>query len=165
MLLVSAVQKSESATYIYIYSLFLGFHASHFNTSKCECVRAKLFQSCPALCDPGDCSPPGSSVHGILQAKTLEWGAMPSSRGSCRLRNGTCVSYVSCLGKRVLHHWRPLGSSVFISRVNSVQPEPGCMHSILLPDGFENRCPFQRWKLAAKRLAVEPSTAVAIMPS
>ena len=37
-------------------------------------------QSCPALCDPTDCSPPGSSVHGILQARTLEWVAIPFSR-------------------------------------------------------------------------------------
>ena len=39
-------------------------------------------QSCPILCDPMDCSPPVSSVHGILQARTLEWVALPSSRGS-----------------------------------------------------------------------------------
>ena len=42
-------------------------------------LRAQLLQSCPALCYPIDCSPPGSSVHGILQAKILEWAAMPSS--------------------------------------------------------------------------------------
>ena len=40
---------------------------------------AKLLQSCPTLCDPMDCSPPGSSVHGILQARILEWVAMPFS--------------------------------------------------------------------------------------
>ena len=40
---------------------------------------AKSIQSCPTLCDPMDCSPPGSSVHGILQARILEWVAMPSS--------------------------------------------------------------------------------------
>ena len=39
-------------------------------------------QSCLTLCDPTDCSPPGSSVHGILQARTLEWVAIPFSRGS-----------------------------------------------------------------------------------
>ena len=43
---------------------------------------AKLSQSCPTLCDPMDSSPPGSTVRGILQARTLEWVAMPSSRGS-----------------------------------------------------------------------------------
>ena len=45
------------------------------------CMRAKLFQSCLILWDPMDCSPPGSSVHGISQARLLEWGAIPSSRG------------------------------------------------------------------------------------
>ena len=49
------------------------------NNTACVC---KLFQSCPTLCDPMDCSPPGSSVHGILQARILEHVAMPSSRGS-----------------------------------------------------------------------------------
>ena len=39
-------------------------------------------QSCPTLCNPMDGSPPGSSVHGFLQVRILEWGAMPSSRGS-----------------------------------------------------------------------------------
>ena len=43
-------------------------------------VCAKSLQSCLTLCDSMDCSPPGSSVHGILQARLLEWVAMPSSR-------------------------------------------------------------------------------------
>ena len=43
---------------------------------------AKSFQLCPTVCDPIDCSPPGSSVHGILQAEILEWVAIPFSRGS-----------------------------------------------------------------------------------
>ena len=42
------------------------------------CVHAKSLQSCPALCDTVDCSPPGSSVHGIVQARILEWVALPS---------------------------------------------------------------------------------------
>ena len=44
-------------------------------------MRAKSFQSCLTLCDPMDCSPPGSSVHGILQARILEQVAISSSRG------------------------------------------------------------------------------------
>ena len=47
---------------------------------------AKLLQWCPTLCDPMDCSPPDSSVHGILQARILKWVAMPSSRGSSQAR-------------------------------------------------------------------------------
>ena len=46
---------------------------------------AKSLQSCLILCGPIHCSPPGSSVHGILQAGILEWVAMPSSRGSSHL--------------------------------------------------------------------------------
>ena len=45
-------------------------------------VCAKSLQSCLTLYDPMDCSPPGSSVHGILQARILEWVAIPFSRGS-----------------------------------------------------------------------------------
>ena len=50
------------------------------------CVCAKSLQSCLTLYDPVDCCPPGSSVHGILQARILEWVSMPSSRGSSRPR-------------------------------------------------------------------------------
>ena len=46
------------------------------------CVHAKSLQSCLTLCNPMDCSPPGSSVHGILRARILEWVVMPFSRGS-----------------------------------------------------------------------------------
>ena len=48
----------------------------------CAHVCAKSLHSCPTLCDPMDCSWPGSSVHGILQGRILEWVAMPSPRGS-----------------------------------------------------------------------------------
>ena len=55
---------------------------------------AKLFQSCLTLCNPVDCSPAGSSIDGILQARILEWVAMPSSRGSSQSRGRTHVSYI-----------------------------------------------------------------------
>ena len=48
---------------------------------------AKLLQSCLTLCKPVDRSPPGSTVHAILQARILEWVAMPSSRGSSQPRD------------------------------------------------------------------------------
>ena len=54
-------------------------------------------QSWPTLCDPMDCSPPGSSIHGILSARVLEWVAIPFSRGSSQPRDQTCVSFVSFL--------------------------------------------------------------------
>ena len=55
-------------------------------------------QACPTLCDPVDCSPPGSSVHGILQARILEWAAIPFSRGPSQSRDG---NWVSCTAGRL----------------------------------------------------------------
>ena len=52
-------------------------------------VLCLVSQSCPTLCDPMDCSPPGSSVHGILWARILEWVAMPSSRGPSQHKDQT----------------------------------------------------------------------------
>ena len=65
-------------------------------------LRAKLLQSCPTLSDPMYCSPPGSSVHGVLQARMLEWGAVPSSRGSSRPRDRARVSHIVCTGRQAL---------------------------------------------------------------
>ena len=67
-------------------------------------MSAKSLQSCLTLRDPMDCSPPGSSVHGILQARILEWTAIPFSRGSSRPRDRTHVSYISCTGRQFLYH-------------------------------------------------------------
>ena len=56
---------------------------------------ASVTQSCPTLCNPVDCSLPGSSVHGILQARILEWVAISFSRGSSWLRDQTQVSRIA----------------------------------------------------------------------
>ena len=71
-----------------------------FNTND-----VKLLQSCPTLCESMDCSLPGTSVHEILEARKLEWVAMPFSRGSSQSRDWTHISYVSCLGR---HFFLPL---------------------------------------------------------
>ena len=96
-------------------------------------MHAKSLQSCLTLCDPVDYSPPGSSVHGILQARILEWVAMSSSRGSSWLRDQTCVSCGFCIagrfftsepqGKPWLHVRKYFGyvglNNILISSVNS----------------------------------------------
>ena len=69
-------------------------HYTYYSSHQ-VCVCAKSLQSCLTLSDPMDCSQPGSSVHGILQARILEWVAMASSRGSSHSRDQTCVSYIS----------------------------------------------------------------------
>jgi len=65
----------------------------------CGCMHAKSLQLCLTLCDPMNCGPPGPSVHGIRQARTLEWVAMSSSRVSHRLRDLTYI-YVSYIGRQ-----------------------------------------------------------------
>ena len=72
------------------------------------------------------CFSPGSSVHRILQAKTLEWVAISYSRGSSQPRDGTHVSYVSCIGRWVLYHfptWEALKmiglDTIFLVMLNS----------------------------------------------
>ena len=77
------------------------------------CMRAKLFQSCPTLCDPMDYSSPGSSVHGILQASILEQVSIPFSRASSQPRDQTHIFYISCIGRQVLYHYSHLGSPEF----------------------------------------------------
>ena len=69
----------------------------------CVCESAKSLQSCLTLCDPMDYSLPGSSVHGIFQARLLQWVGMPSSRESSQPRDLTLVSYVFGLGRWVLY--------------------------------------------------------------
>ena len=56
---------------------------------------SEVTQLCPTLCDPMDCSLPSSSIHGILQARILEWVAISFSRGSSRPRDRTQVSHIA----------------------------------------------------------------------
>ena len=66
------------------------------------CMHAESPLSSPTLRDSMDCSPPGSSVRGIFQARILEWVAMPSSRGFSQPRDRTHVCCVSCIGTLLL---------------------------------------------------------------
>ena len=66
----------------------------HMPSASCSCTlhfmyesESEVAQSCPTFCDPLDCSPPGSSAHGILQARILEWVAISLSKGSSRPRD------------------------------------------------------------------------------
>ena len=81
---------------------------SHSFASKCYlkskvqmhvCMHAHSLQSCPTLCSPMDCSPPGCSIHGIIRARILEWVGKPFSRGSSWPRDQTCIS---CIAGRFL---------------------------------------------------------------
>ena len=74
--------------------LELSLNVSRFETAY-TMKESEVAQSCPTLCDPVDCSPPGSSVHGILQARILEWVAISFSRGSSWPRDQTWVSHIA----------------------------------------------------------------------
>ena len=86
------------------FQLLLEYFSDKKLTTWLPCVPAQSLQSCPTLCNPMNYSPPGSSVYGILQARTLQWVAVPSSRGSSQPRDWTCVSYISCIGQVVLYY-------------------------------------------------------------
>ena len=66
---------------------------------------------------PMDCSLSGSSVHGIIPEKILEWAAIFSFRGSSRLREQTHISYTSCIGRWILYHWATLEAPFRIHEV------------------------------------------------
>ena len=69
-----------------------------------QMVYAQLFQSCPTLCDPMDYSPPGSSVHGIFQARILKSVTISFSRGSSQPLDQTGVSWVPHMGRWNFYH-------------------------------------------------------------
>ena len=75
----------------------------------CVCVYAPTL-----LTDPLDCSPPGSSIHGILQARILEWVAIPVSWGSSQPRDRTQVSYVCITGQ--FFTTEPPGKPIYLIR-------------------------------------------------
>ena len=63
------------------------------------------------FCNPMDCSPPGSCVHGVLQARILEWVAISSSRGSSWPRDQT---HISCIGRMVLYCWATREAHIYL---------------------------------------------------
>ena len=100
------MEKNLEITYIYIYLNHFAVHLKLTQSCKSTAVVVVLVaQSCPTLCDPMDYSPPDFSVQGILQARILEWGAIPFSRGYSRPRDQTHVSCVSGIAGRFFTIW------------------------------------------------------------
>ena len=79
--------------YIYISNIYVYI---------CMKVEMSIAQLCPTLCNPTDSSPTGSSVHGILQIRILEWVAISFPRGSSQHRDQTCAS---CISRQILYRW------------------------------------------------------------
>ena len=107
---LSGTQADSGFTILYLY------HLAHVVSSYggCSwgfcCVHAKSLQLCPTLCNTMDCSPPGSSLHGILLARILEQVAMMFSSSFSQPRDQTCISYVSCIGRWILYPYYTQGS-------------------------------------------------------
>ena len=101
----------------------------------CACLHAESLQSCLTLCDPMDYSPPGSSTHGILQARILEWVAIPSSGGASLPRDWTYVSSTSCIGRSffVLFCFLTTSTTWEASRVKMDQSQEGHPEELSLP--------------------------------
>ena len=94
----------------------------------------EVAQLCPTLCDPKNCSPPGSSVHRIFQARVLEWVAISFSRASSQPRDPTCVSRI--VGSRFT-----LWATKFPNpdRLGGEGPDWGGQTTMLLRDGWITR--------------------------
>ena len=75
--------------------------SSIFQMTITYCCCYSITKSCPILCNSMDCSPPGSSIHGIFQAGILEWAAISFSRASSQLKDHICIS---CTGRWILYH-------------------------------------------------------------
>ena len=100
------------------------------------------------LCNPVDCTSPGFSAHGILQARIMEWVAMPSCRGSSLPRDRIHISYISCIGRRVLYHYFCCCSfaqscpTLCYPMDWSMPGFPVLHHS---PGACSNSCPLSQW--------------------
>ena len=85
----------------------------------CVCVGACARSIVSDSLQPIYCSQPGSSVHGIFQARILKWVAISFSRGSSRSRDRFCISHVSFIGRQILYHcitWKPPSQTIVLPK-------------------------------------------------
>ena len=111
-------------------------------------------QLCMTLCHPMDCSPPGSSVHGILQARILEWVATSSSKGSSRPRDQNCVSYI---GRRILYQWTAWEANIHTHIKYFGMEFPKTTEKIftnMYPRLFSNEKEYEIWRAALQANAL-----------
>ena len=105
--------QNTRLTLVSLSTLRIVTSSSGFHYVYSVCMHAESLRSCQTL-RPLGCSPPGSSDHGILQARMLEWLAISSARGSAQPRGGSCISCSSCTGGQVLYQQCHLGSSFYL---------------------------------------------------
>ena len=112
-----------------VYWMCTGYLCTTVCVCVCVCVLSYL-----TVYSPIDCSPPGFSVHGIFQARILEYVAISYSRGSSRPRDWIHITCISCIGRRTLYHECHLGSHIYGFPGGSDGKESTCnvvdLHSI-----------------------------------
>ena len=99
---LAVLKWSSTGSPTHTSSLFICECGVHFSVCIHMCL---VTQSCPNLCNPMDCSLPGSSIHGIILARILEWIACSFSRGSSQSCDWTHVYSHLLLGRQILYHW------------------------------------------------------------
>ena len=102
----SGSNKEMTSMLIHFFTHSASLHFTHsvdiYGTRRCWGLRCMHTQLCLTLCVPRHYSPPGSSGHGIFQARMLKWVAITFSRGSFQPRDQT---HASCIGRQILYHW------------------------------------------------------------
>ena len=99
--------------------------------------KSEVTQSCPTLCNPMDCNPPGSSIHGIFQARILEWVAISFSRRSSRPRDWTRVSHI--VGRRSVWATREVQVSLFAIYSGHLMQRVDSLENTLMLGGIGGR--------------------------
>ena len=124
--------------------------------------KSEVAQSCLTLCDPRDCSLPGSSVHGIFQARVLEWVAISFSRGSSQPRDWALASHIAgkCFIQKAqaFFFFFPIVSLSFSHCVVSDCDTMDCSTPgfLVLPGVCSNSCPLSQWYHPTFSFSVAP---------
>ena len=129
---------------------------SHMKWKK---VKVLVAQSCPAFCNPMDCSPQGSTIHGIFQTRILEWVAISFSRGSSQPRDRTQVSRIAgrlftiCATKEGNAGLEEAQAGIKISRRNINNHRYADDTTLMAEKEEELRASWWKWKRRVKKLA------------
>ena len=108
-----------------------------------ECMCVLVAQSYLTLCDPMDCSPPGSSVYGIFQARILQWVVISYSRGSSWPRDWTCFYFIS---RQILYHYATWEFfTLLLSKFSKHSQEFQVLQAFTNPGLLSISLPVRRW--------------------
>ena len=140
-------EMKSVCVYIYIYiHAYIHTHTYKSSVNISSVHACSVAKSFPTPYDPVDCSPPGSSVHGISQTRMLECVVISFSRGSSWLRDWT---HVSCIGRQVLYHWATKEAHLLCTATKlytlwrkAKDPGQGMVRRCVVPLGMEFRV---RW--------------------